>query len=83
MTDPKPDPADFVWIRSSAGWPGGGVDEYVAYSRSEWDEMGDAQREETLTAIADDTLSEHGCGAGASVVDLADVPTAEVAEALR
>lgn len=83
MASPTPDPAAYTWVRVNAEWPGGDGTEYVAYPTHEWTKLDDNQQQAELTDMAEQLLQNSGCGAGASVVPLDEVPDADVAEALR
>lgn len=70
--------SDLVWIHAHVEEMRE-TDDYVSYTRAEWDAMSERQREEAISDAAIAAMNDAG-GCGASVVDESDVPAEYLAD---
>lgn len=73
---PEQETPDLVWIRATAEVNYAGIDpveEYISYTRAEWDAMTEQEQERDLLSHAENAL-ESVASSGASVVDPREVP---------
>jgi|GEM_PF-6117603 len=63
---------DLVWIHAHVE-PMAETDDYISYTRAEWDALTDVQRGEAIDEVANNAVSNAG-GYGAHVVDASEVP---------